>query len=476
MKRALQLLAILLMPLAAAAQFTTVTGTVVDPNGIPYAGGTISATLVLPGTGSPTLNGSSYSPPTQPAGLDANGSFTIRLADNTVLLPASTTWNFTVCSAKGTVNPAIGTGSQCFTLASPITISGSTQSITTQLHAAALALTIPTTGGVTTVSATAPIVSSGGTTPNISCPTCSTGTAFPLFAPDGSATTPSYSWSANHNAGWFHYSIPPEGSDAYGFSVVSPGFGIFDIFNGGAFSHGTLGASGDISTNNNLNGLAVNVTTVSAFQEFISGPAQLTGVVTQGSHTHSTASDYIVDGSEVSTPGTPSAGTQRGYFKAGKGWCAVDSGAVEYCTSSGNGTASILVASTTLTGSVSVGNSDTSIVTHTITMPSSGCPCRAKVSYGLMLTSTNSGIIDAAVNDGTGNYFATSQTLVTGSASGYGATGSGTSRGTYANNASVTFDLRGQATNSGSVTVNTTANSGGNFQGSYLQIDIFASN
>jgi hypothetical protein len=125
---------------AAAAQFTTVTGTVVDPNGLAYANGTIVSVLILPGGTSPTLNGLPYTPPTQPVGLDGTGSFTIQLADNTQLLPAATKWNFTVCSAIGTVQPAGGKGPVCFTLSSPITISGTSQSITAQLKAAALPL------------------------------------------------------------------------------------------------------------------------------------------------------------------------------------------------------------------------------------------------------------------------------------------------------------------------------------------------
>jgi hypothetical protein len=108
---------------AAAAQFTTVTGTVVDPNGIPYAGGTISPILVVPsGAGSPTLNGLAYTPPSQPTGLDPTGSFTLNLADNTVLLPAATKWNFQVCSGTSTVQPGFGKGPICFSLAAPITI------------------------------------------------------------------------------------------------------------------------------------------------------------------------------------------------------------------------------------------------------------------------------------------------------------------------------------------------------------------
>jgi hypothetical protein len=125
-----------LSPLAAA-QFTTVSGTVIDPNGLPYANGTISATLNT--SASPTLGGFPYQPPTQPTGLNLAGSFTMGLADNTVLLPAATTWNFQVCSALGTVQPAGGKGPVCFKV-NGVTISGASQSLTATLTAAALAL------------------------------------------------------------------------------------------------------------------------------------------------------------------------------------------------------------------------------------------------------------------------------------------------------------------------------------------------
>jgi hypothetical protein len=42
---------------SAAAQFTTVTGTVVDPNGLPYAGGTIASTIASSGTPTLTISG-----------------------------------------------------------------------------------------------------------------------------------------------------------------------------------------------------------------------------------------------------------------------------------------------------------------------------------------------------------------------------------------------------------------------------------
>jgi hypothetical protein len=127
--------------LMARAQFTLVTGTVVDPNTIPYGNGTILSVLVLPGNVSPTLNGQSYLQPTQATGLDPTGHFSLRLADNNILLPAGTKWNFTICSAGGSVQPSLGKGPVCFSLAAPITISGSSQDISTQLNAVALALT-----------------------------------------------------------------------------------------------------------------------------------------------------------------------------------------------------------------------------------------------------------------------------------------------------------------------------------------------
>jgi hypothetical protein len=126
-----------LSPLAAA-QFTTVSGTVTDPNGLPYANGTITATLIT--SASPTLGGFPYTPPTQPTGLNSAGSFVMQLADNTQLSPGGTQWSFKVCSAIATVQPAFGSGPVCFTPAA-ITISGTSQNITAQLTAAALTLT-----------------------------------------------------------------------------------------------------------------------------------------------------------------------------------------------------------------------------------------------------------------------------------------------------------------------------------------------
>jgi len=139
--------ALVFLASSALAQFTVVTGTVTDPNGVPYAYATIAPLLITSATPTITATGALYFPPAQASGLDSTGHFLVRIADNTLLTPAGTKWNFTVCSAVGTVPFSFGTGPQCFTLAAPITISGATQDIGAALHAVAPALTLAFGGG-----------------------------------------------------------------------------------------------------------------------------------------------------------------------------------------------------------------------------------------------------------------------------------------------------------------------------------------
>lgn len=142
----------------AAAQFTTVSGTVTDPNGLPYANGTIAPVLVI--SGSPTLSGLPYAPPSQPTGLNSAGSFVVQLADNTQLSPGGSQWKFLVCSGAGTIQPAGGKGPVCFSIT--LTISGASQDISVQLQAAALALSNISGGGTPGAPVTAVQTNQGG--------------------------------------------------------------------------------------------------------------------------------------------------------------------------------------------------------------------------------------------------------------------------------------------------------------------------
>jgi len=171
------LLFLLFCPVLALAQFTTVSGTVTDPNGLPYAFGTIATKIVATGTPKFTSTGQPYFQPTQASGLDSSGHFILTLADNTLLTPASSTYTFTVCSAIGTVQPDFGKGSQCFTVTG-VTISGSSQDIGATLRASATALTF------TFTSATGALLICADTSGSSTAQSCTTS---PSFTPTASS-------------------------------------------------------------------------------------------------------------------------------------------------------------------------------------------------------------------------------------------------------------------------------------------------
>ncbi len=227
------LLLVLLLAPFAAAQFTLVSGTVTDPHGTPYALGTITAQLITAGT-SPTINGSSFSM-TASAGLNSAGSFTMQLVSNALMLPNTLQWGFTVCSAQGTVQPAGGTGSQCFSL--PITISGATQSITATLSAAAPALTSGSGGPLGTLDQ----VGIHASIPNTTLYTPTSNGLFigTIYFSQAGACTVLGLGSINFGIVWTDEvatntdSNLTNGGLAWGTSVVSPGFNSVTYSSGG---------------------------------------------------------------------------------------------------------------------------------------------------------------------------------------------------------------------------------------------------
>lgn len=155
-------LLVLAVAFPASAQVTNVSATIVDPNGIPYANGRVKAQLVLAGagvTGQPTVTVSNTqqcisagkgSAPCQiefpgtvgPFPLDATGSFTVALQDDVLVTPVGTTWLFSVSNPGA--DPPVGFGPVSFSLA--LTITGASQSISSQLNAVA-PLLLRGTGG-----------------------------------------------------------------------------------------------------------------------------------------------------------------------------------------------------------------------------------------------------------------------------------------------------------------------------------------
>src|SRR5690242_15642782 len=111
---------VLLLSLSAAAQIT-VTGTVVDPNGNPYANGSTSAQN-LPASGQPIVS-------TTPVPINSSGAFSL-------FIPSAGTWVFTACAPPTKLGPTQNPQPSqiCFQTV-PISISGNTD-ISAQLTAA----------------------------------------------------------------------------------------------------------------------------------------------------------------------------------------------------------------------------------------------------------------------------------------------------------------------------------------------------
>ena len=124
---------------------TVVSGTITDPNGVPYSGGTIDATLVPTGV-TPTVLNNNINGYQVPVPIDASGNFSMSLYCNTAgggcdaISPSGTQWLFTVRN-PGAV-PPVGFGGVSFT--ATITITGATQNISTQLQTAAPLLLVGT--------------------------------------------------------------------------------------------------------------------------------------------------------------------------------------------------------------------------------------------------------------------------------------------------------------------------------------------
>lgn len=141
MKRALQFAWLLLLATVAtiaSAQVVSVQATVTDPNGIPYASGTVSTSLV---SAQPEfLNGVQYTPPPV-VGLSATGRLNLQLADNNVLQPAGSTYSLTVCSATNGTVPPFSRTPTCFT-ASGLVVTGTFMDLSSLLSSQSSALNV----------------------------------------------------------------------------------------------------------------------------------------------------------------------------------------------------------------------------------------------------------------------------------------------------------------------------------------------
>jgi hypothetical protein len=137
---------------------TSVSATIVDPNGIPYANANITAQLVPQQPYTVCSSGQQYTGSGyNTGGTNTAGYFQMTLVDNTQICPGGSQWLFTINLQPGGVLP-VGNGPITFTV--QVTISGATQDISTQINAVAPAISKigPGSGTVTSVSASCGLV------------------------------------------------------------------------------------------------------------------------------------------------------------------------------------------------------------------------------------------------------------------------------------------------------------------------------
>jgi len=123
--RALALLGLLSIAAGVRAQtIATMTGTIVDPVGIPYANGQVTINIAPPGVTSPfiTATNAVILFPILTS-TNAAGSFSVQLLTNASISPGGTQYTFRICAAAP-IPPPLGTGNSCFTPA-PVTITAS---------------------------------------------------------------------------------------------------------------------------------------------------------------------------------------------------------------------------------------------------------------------------------------------------------------------------------------------------------------
>lgn len=130
-----------------------------------------------------------------------------------------------------------------------------------------------------------------------------------------------------------------------------------------------------------------------------------------------------------------------------------------------------------LSGDVAVSAStQTTVKTCAVTMPATGCPCRAFISYSLYITTGTSGVgYEFSVGDGTNNHAGVNVGQSNGSSGALAsASYGGYSKGTYSNGAVITFTLTTRGDHS--YTVKAATQLGGLAPNSDFQIGISTSN
>jgi len=463
MKSKLRLASLLLiltsLARATPPALTTVTATLTDSAGQVWANAQWQANFMQPfGNPASPLNNGNPITSNHFGTADATGTFTVILDDNTVVTPSGNTWQFILCPNASVQNCSVAI----------VSVHGASQNLSASLSSF---LSVPAVNTAPTIArayrdseanggfGALYINSIDGTMRQCLIAICNgtgwqiviIGTVNPVFT--GTLTVPCVKFNFDISDDTTVCSQAATGHINVTLPAVS---GTLALLASPAFSGTPTTPTQSLADNSTQ---IVNSAWVKGQGYVTSGGAPVTSVFGRTGAILANTGDYVVAQVSGAAPlaspvftGTPTAPTNG---SPADNTIQLATDAFVQSAISASSTKAILAQSTTTTlTTTAIGNSNNTVITKAVTMPSSGCPCRAIVHWWLYVSSTASGQDVAYVTDGTAG-FAGSETATPGSASGFGFTGSGGSTITYANNAGVTFNLIMASSHAGGSTVST---------------------
>ncbi len=448
-------LGLLLAGVPAFAQTTSVSGTITDSGAQIWANGSYQFSF-QPARSNPSgqyfFSGSPFNVSQVIAGvLDGTGSFAGALVpSNTSITPSGSTWSLQVCPAAST---------PCFS--QPFTITGATQSVTGAITppSIVLNLAVPFLGARAytdpEVFGALPGTLYFNLTDNRMHVCLQTG--FPpctWFVLNGGGGTVSSVSSGNFSPLFNVTVATPTTTPAFSFTALNAAAGTIFGNPSGSPAPPSFNSPGSFS------GIVSSVTGTSPITS-TGGSAPAIACPTCVTSVSGTANQITSSGGTTPTlsipatfvaPGTITATTSITDSGLTSGRC-VQTGAAGLLTvtSGACGGNAILAAPTTCNLSAAIlgiaGGTPQTVIACAATAPSSGCPCRAYVSWNIAGDGTSSTEqAEGIINDGTSNFAGTSSYFSNQITTGYqGMSRSDYSPNTYTNSQAVTFTLTAES-------------------------------